>query len=112
MARTWEWRMRSWAGTRSQRGVAEAKVTLDAGLEVGLGTISQRSLGDWANCHREWCEADRGEADGVSAKFAAGSGGRGGSRSGNAETLAPKAVLGKGGRGGGAPRVQVVAAAG
>ena len=48
MARTWEWRIRSWAGTRSQRGLAEARVTLAAGVVAGRGTISQRGFWVWA----------------------------------------------------------------
>ena len=55
--------MRSWAGTRSQRGLAEARVTLAAGVEAGPGTISQR--GFWA-----WGFAE--------ARAALGRGGRGG----------------------------------
>ena len=62
MARTWEWRIRSWAGTRSQRGLAEARLTLAAGVEagarnyfpaglLGLGHhFPARGCGQWWQC--------------------------------------------------------------
>ena len=111
MARTWEWRMRSWAGTRSQRGLAEARVTLVTGVEAGPGTISQRGFSAWAtNCQpgaagRAGAAWDRGFAV---PRAALGRGGRGG---GGPNGLAREA-LARGGRGGGGPRVQVKAAAG
>ena len=97
MAKTWEWRMRSWAGTRSQRGLAEARVTLATGVEAGPGTISQRGLGAWATTSQP------------------GAAGRGGSAWGWNWGLAVKReALGRGGRGrgGGGPGVQVKADAG
>ena len=93
MAKTWEWRMRSWAGTRSQRGLAEARVTLATGVEAGPGTISQRGFWAWATN----CQPDDA--------------GRAGSAWGWGFAVA-RAALGRGGRGGGGPRVQVKAAAG
>ena len=95
MAKTWEWRMRSWAGTRSQRGLAEARVTLAAGVEAGPGTISQRGFWAWAT---------------TSQPEAAGSGGS--AWGWNCGLAVTREALGRGGRGGGGPRVQVKAAAG
>ena len=95
MAKTWEWRMRSWAGTRSQRGLAEARVTLATGVEAGPGTISQGGLGAWATTSQP------------------GAAGRGGSAWGwNWGLAVTREALGRGVRGGGGPRVQVKAEAG
>ena len=93
MARTWEWRMRSWAGTRSQRGFAEARVTLAAGVEAGPRTISQRGFWAWATTSQPGDAALTGSAWGWGFAVA-------------------REALGRGGRGGGGPRVQVKAAAG
>ena len=93
MAKTWEWRMRSWAGTRYQRGLAEARVTLAAGVEAGPGTISQRGFWAWATTSQPGAAAWTGSAWGWGFAVA-------------------RAALGRGGRGGGGPRVQVKAAAG
>ena len=97
MAKTWEWRMRSWAGTRSQRGLAEARVTLAAGVEAGPGTISQRGFWAWAT---------------TSQPEAAGSGGS--AWGWNWGLAVTREALGRGGRGrgGGGPGVQVKADAG
>ena len=116
MAKTWEWRMRSWTGTRSQRGLAEARLTLAAGVEAGPGTISQRGLGDWASCQRRGCEAGGCDKDGVFATLPErliGFEGREVNGSGATEADARRGTPpGKGGRGGGGPRVQVMASAG
>ena len=93
MARTWEWRMRSWAGTRSQRGFVEARVTLAAGVEAGPGTISQRGFWAWATTSQPGAVGLTGRAWGPGFAVA-------------------RAALGRGGSGGGGPRVQVKAAAG
>ena len=93
MARTWEWRMRSWAGTRSQRGFAEARVTLAAGVEAGPRTISQRGFRALATTSQPGGAALTGSPWGW-------------------DLAVTRAALGRGGRGGGGPRVQVKAAAG
>ena len=93
MAKTWEWRMRSWVGTRSQRGLADARVTLAAGVGAGRGTISQRGFWAWATTSHPGVVILIGSAWGRGLAVA-------------------RAAPGRGGRGGGGPRVQVKEAAG
>ena len=93
MAKTCEWRMRSWVGTRSQRGLADARINLGAGVETGRGTISHRGFWAWATTSQPGVVILIGSSWGRGLAVA-------------------WAALGRGGRGGGGPRVQVKAAAG